>query len=334
MRASVLQKQADVSRQPLTRRDLPDPEPGRGQVRVAVKACGVCRTDLHIVEGDLEPHAMPVVPGHMIIGEVDAVGDDCEMRQVGDRVGVGWLGWTCGECRFCRSGRENLCRAAKFTGYDFHGGYADYTLADEAFTYAIPDAFDDVHAAPLMCAGIIGYRSLQRANVPDGGRLGLYGFGSAAHLIMQIVQNRGYETYVVTRSENHQRMAWEMGAAWVGDDATRLPELMDAAVIFAPAGKLVPLALEKLERGGTLSLAGIHMSPVPEIDYREHLYHERDVRSAMNNTRADAEHLLAEAAEAGVKPRVKTYDLADANRALDDLKHSRLDGTPAITLDH
>jgi len=330
MKAMVLHEPGRVEDEPLALEELDAPHAGPRQVRLRVRCCAVCRTDLHIVEGDLPLHARPVIVGHMIVGEVDEVGDHCELHQKGDRLGAAWLGSTCGECRFCTTGRENLCRDAKFTGYDFHGGYAEWMVADERFAYPIPDTFSDVQAAPLLCAGIIGYRSLQRANVPDGGRLALYGFGSAAHLIMQIIRHRGHETCVVTRSANHQRLARDLGAVWVGDDAAKMPGLVDSAIIFAPAGPLVPQALEKLERGGTLSLAGIHMSPIPELDYRDHLYHERDVRSAMNNTRADARDLLQEAADAGVEAHTAAYSLADANRALRDLKESRLDGTAVL----
>ncbi len=330
MKAMVLNRPADVSAQPLSLRDCPVPVPGPGQVRIAVHACGVCRTDLHIVEGDLPPHTLPIIPGHMVIGHIDTLGDGCPHRFLQQRVGVGWLASTCGQCGFCRTGRENLCPAARFTGYDLDGGYASYLIADAGYIYTIPDQFADLQAAPLLCAGIIGYRSLQRANVPPGGTVALYGFGSAAHLILQIVRHRGCQACVVTRSRSHQHLARDLGAVWAGENPEDLPGPADAAILFAPAGPLVPPALKNLRPGGTLSLAGIHMSPIPQLDYHQHLYHERELRSTMNNTREDTRHLLAEAAQAGVQAHIQTYDLQDANRALADMKASRFDGTAVL----
>jgi len=332
MRAMVLDEQADVSRKPLALREVDVPTPGRRQVRIRVDCCAVCRTDLHIVEGDLEPRRLPVVPGHQIVGTVDAIGEGCERFSEGDRIGAAWLGCTCESCGFCAGGRENLCYDAKFTGYDFDGGYAEYALAYEAFAYPLPEDAHAVDIAPLLCAGIIGYRAYRKANAPDAGRLALVGFGSSAHLLMQLLRTKNHRVFVVTRSEGHQRLAREMGAEWVGDDPTNLPEPMDATILFAPAGPLVPAMLEQTERGGVVAMAGIHMSPIPEMRYEQHLYHERELRSVMNNTRADGRDWLAEARNAGVTPRIERYDLADANRALQDMKESKIDGTAVLII--
>jgi len=334
MKAMVLEQQTSVSDDPLTLRDWEMPAPGRGQVRIKVTCCAVCRTDLHIVEGDLKAHRLPVVPGHQIVGTVDAVGEGCERFNVGDRIGAAWLGCTCQSCGFCDGGRENLCYDATFTGWDCDGGYAEYALAHEAFAYELPSENEmaATNIAPLLCAGIIGFRAYRRANVGQGDRLALVGFGSSAHLLMQLLATKNHRVFVVTRSEGHQRMAREMGAEWVGDDPAKLPELMDATIMFAPAGPLVPAMLERTERGGVISMAGIHMSPIPEMDYQKHLYHERDLRSVMNNTREDGRAWLAEAMGAGVKPQVAMYDLADANQALRDMKQSKIDGTAVLTI--
>lgn len=330
----ILQKQADVSENPLAWREVDKPEPGPGQVRIRVECCAVCRTDLHIVEGDLKPHQLPIVPGHQTVGVVDAVGEGCERFAEGDRIGAAWLGWACGACRFCKTDRENLCYDARFTGYDFDGGYAQYALAWEAFAYELPSAAQAAadQVAPLLCAGIIGYRAYLRASVPDGGRLALVGFGSSAHLLMQLLRTKDCRIFVVTRSQGHQQMAREMGAEWVGDEPGDLPEPMDATIVFAPAGPLVPAMLERTERGGIISMAGIHMSPIPEMDYDTHLYHERELRSVMNNTRADGRQWLAEARAAGVTPSITRYDLAEANRALQAMKASKIDGTAVLMI--
>ena len=252
---------------------------------------------------------------------------------MGQRVGIAWLRHTCGVCRFCTAGKENLCESARFTGYHADGGYAEYAVVPEAFAYEIPAAFGDVEAAPLLCAGIIGYRSLQRARLPDGGRLALYGFGSSAHVVIQIARHRGCEVYVVTRGENHRELARRMGAVWVGEDAGQMPVKVDSAIIFAPAGELVLPALEHLEKGGTLSLAGIYMTPIPAMDYERHVFYERDIHSVTCNTRADGRELLAEAAAIPIRPHTTIYPLADANRALQDLKHDRISGTGVLVME-
>jgi len=332
MQAMLLKQIAPIDTSPLRLAELPVPEPGPWEVRVKVRCCAICRTDLHVIEGDLPQDKMPVVPGHQIVGTVDAVGESCGRLKTSERVGVAWLRRTCGACGFCAAGRENLCEGARFTGYHADGGYAEYALVPEAFAYPIPEAFRDVEAAPLLCAGIIGYAALRRASVPDGGKLALYGFGSSAHVVIQIALHRGCEVYVVTRGETHQKLARQMGAKWVGARAEEMPERVHSAIIFAPAGELVPPALEKLEKGGTLALAGIYMTPVPELDYERHLSHERDVRSVTCNTRDDGRNLLAEAAEIPIRPHTTEYPLADANRALQDLKGDRIDGTGVLVV--
>ncbi|MCD6303660.1 MAG: zinc-dependent alcohol dehydrogenase family protein, partial [Planctomycetes bacterium] len=274
-----------------------------------------------------------VIPGHQVVGVVDKLGAGCGRLEPGRRVGAAWLRQTCGRCRFCRSGRENLCESQRFTGYHADGGFAEYAVVPEDFVYDIPDVFDDVHAAPLLCAGIVGYRALKRAELPDGGRLGIYGFGSSAHVIMQIALHRGCEVYVVTRGAGHRDLARRMGAAWVGATAEEMPGKVDSAIIFAPAGELIPAALAKLEKGGTLSLAGIYMTPIPAMDYEKHLFYERDVHSVTANTRQDGRELLAEAARIPIRPRTTTYPLAEANRALQDLKADRLNGTGVLVVE-
>ena len=324
---------APIESAPLKLVDLPIPEPRTGEVRLKVRCCAICRTDLHVIEGDLRQEKMPIVPGHQVVGVVDALGPDTGRLRIGQRVGVAWLRFTCGRCRFCKAGRENLCEFARFTGYHVDGGYAEYAVVPEAFAYELPDSFNDVHAAPLLCAGIIGYRALRRANLPPGGRLALYGFGSSAHVVIQIAQHRGAEVYVVTRGDRHCRLAEEMGAKWAGQRAEDLPVKVDSAIIFAPAGELVPSALAKLEKGGTLALAGIHMSPIPEMDYDRYVFFERDIHSVTSNTRDDGRELLAEAAAIPIHPHTTTYPLADANRALQDLKRDQISGTGVLVME-
>jgi propanol-preferring alcohol dehydrogenase len=285
-----------------------------------------------VIEKELAAAKLPVIPGHQIVGEVDRLGRGCKRLRVGQRVGIAWLRYTCGRCRFCRAGRENLCQEQRFTGYHEDGGYAEYAVVGEDFAYEIPDAFSDVQAAPLLCAGIIGYRALRRSRLPEAGRLGIYGFGSSAHVVIQIARHRGCRVYVVTRGESHRRLAREMGAAWVGERAEDMPVKVDSAIIFAPAGELVPPALEKLEKGGTLALAGIYMTPLPQMDYEKHVFYERDIHSVTANTREDGRELLAEAAEIPIRPHTTTYDLTDANRALADLKADRINGTGVLDI--
>ena len=332
MKAMVLEEIAAMATSPLKLRERPAPEPGPGEVRVKVRCCAICRTDLHVIEGELPRQKLPIIPGHQIVGVVDRLGEGCARLQVGERVGIAWLRHTCGRCALCTTGRENLCADQRFTGYHADGGYAEYAVVAEDFAYRVPDAFDDVSAAPLLCAGIVGYRSFKRACVPDGGKLAIYGFGSSAHVIMQIALHRGCEVYVVTRGDSHRQLARRMGAAWVGESAQDMPASTDSAIIFAPAGELVPPALAKLNKGGTLSLAGIYMTPIPELDYAKHLFHERQIRSVTANTRDDGRELLAEAAKIPIRPHTTTYPLADANRALQDLQADRINGTGVLVV--
>ncbi|MCE5327027.1 MAG: zinc-dependent alcohol dehydrogenase family protein [Planctomycetaceae bacterium] len=321
---------APIESSPLVLADVPDPQPLHGQVRVRVSCCAICRTDLHVIEGELPQQKLPVIPGHQIVGRVDAVGEGCSRLALGRRVGVAWLRHTCGHCEFCSAGRENLCASQQFTGYHENGGYAQYAVVDEDFAYEIPDGFEDIQAAPLLCAGIVGYRALQRANLPRGGTLAIYGFGSSAHVIFQIARHRGCRVFVVTRGVSHAQLAREMGAAWAGASAADMPEKVDSAIVFAPAGELVPAALLRLKKGGTLSLADIYMTPIPQMDYQQCLFFERDVRSVTANTRQDGRELLAEAAAIPIRPHVTTYPLAEANRALQDLKADRINGTGVL----
>jgi propanol-preferring alcohol dehydrogenase len=312
----------------LVRRPLP--VPGPGQVRLAVTVCGVCRTDLHVAEGDLPVHRPRVVPGHEVVGRVDALGPGAGRFAVGDRVGVAWLAHTCGTCRFCRRGRENLCPDATFTGWDLDGGYAEAVVADERYAYRLPDELDDEHAAPLLCAGIIGYRALGRTDLPPGGRLGIYGFGGSAHLTAQLAVARGAELYVMTRSGEARALATELGARWVGGADEPPPVALDAAILFAPAGTLVPTAMQALDRGGVLAVAGIHLSDVPALDYERDLFYERELRSVTANTRADGEDFLALAARLGIRATTTSYPLAGADEALADLAHDRLVGAAVL----
>jgi propanol-preferring alcohol dehydrogenase len=332
MKAMVLHKNASIHDKPLQLMDLPTPQPGAKQVRLKVHCCAVCRTDLHVIEGDLPVQQLPIVPGHQIVGTVDAHGPGCSRFKLGQRIGVAWLRHTCGQCRFCRAGQENLCESSRYTGYHENGGYAEYAVVHEDFAYAIPDAFDDVSATPLLCAGIIGYRALQRSQLPPGGTLAIYGFGSSAHMILPVALHRGCRVFVVTRSEGHRKLAHEMGAEWVGEDAQKMPEKADSAIIFAPVGDLVPTALQALRKGGTLALAGIYMSPIPEMDYEQNVFYERDIHSVTANTRHDGQNLLKEAAQIPLRPHTTRYPLKQANRALIDLKNDQINGTGVLTL--
>lgn len=332
MRAMVLEKPKRAEEQPLLPRELPTPVPGAGEVRVRVRACGLCRTDLHIVEGELPLRKSPLVPGHQIVGVVDALGACVRGLREGDRVGIPWLYSTCGECGYCRKNLENLCERARFTGYDVDGGYAEWTIVSESFAYALPEGFSDLQAAPLLCAGIVGYRSFRMSNVQRGERVGLYGFGASAHIILQVARHAGCEVYVFTRTEAHRQLARELGAAWVGRAEDTPPAKLDAAIIFAPAGSLVLDALRVLRKGGTVALADITMTPIPQIDYDSLLYHERVLRSVANSTREDARDFLRLAAEIPVRTEVETFDLEDANQALQAMKHSQIRGAGVLRI--
>ena len=332
MRACVLEAQASIETRPLRLVELPDPEPGPGQVRVRVSACGICRTDLHVIEGDLPPVRLPLVPGHQVVGAVDRCGEGANRFAPGDRVGLGWLGDLCGSCGVCTTGRENLCRAARYTGYHLHGGYAELAVASEDFVYALPDGFDDMHAAPLLCAGIIGFRALARADVPAGGRVLLVGFGSSAHVVLQIARHRGHEVHVLTRGSGHRDLARRMGATWTGAPGERPPVEMDSAIVFAPAGETVPPALEAIGPGGTVALAGIHMSDIPPLDYERHLFHEKRLQSVEANTREDGRGLLEEASAIPIRPEVTRFGLDEVNEALIKLKRDDIDGSGVVVI--
>ena len=332
MKAMLLTDTATIESSPLRYTDVPDPVPGPGEVRVAVRCCAICRTDLHVIEGELPVRKMPVIPGHQIVGSVDAIGTGCSQLEVGQRVGVAWLRHVCGTCAFCVQGHENLCESSLYTGYHADGGYAEYAVVPEAFAYPIPDVFNDIDAAPLLCAGIIGYRTLKRCCPRPGGTLALYGFGSSAHVVFQIAKHRGYTVFVISRGGKHQQLARDMGADWAGSDPFEMPHLPDSAIIFAPVGHLVPTALEALEKGGTLALAGIYMTDIPAMTYEDHLFYERDVHSVTANTREDGRELLAEAAEIPVRPHTTTYPLEDANQALQDLKADCINGSGVLVM--
>ncbi|MHC4990422.1 MAG: zinc-dependent alcohol dehydrogenase family protein [Planctomycetota bacterium] len=336
MKACVLRAPLPVEQRPLDYADIEPPQPRADEVLIEVRACGVCRTDLHVVEGDLETRRSPVVPGHQIVGVVRVCGDGVRQHAPGDRVGVAWLHATCGTCRYCASGRENLCDDARFTGWTEDGGYAELAVARADFTYPLPPALSDLQAAPLLCAGIIGYRCLRQTGIESwaGARLGLYGFGAAGHIAIQIARSRGADVYVCTRDrDRHQALAEELGAAWVGGTTDPPPVPLDASIIFAPAGEIVPPALRVLDKGGCLVLGGIHMSQIPPIEYRD-LYWERVIRSVANNTRQDGQEFLEEAARTGVRTSVETFPLAEANEALHALKHDAIRGAAVLKVSH
>lgn len=328
MRAWEVRRPGPVDGGPLELVERPPPEPGPGEVRVRVRACGVCRTDLHVAEGDLPVRRPGVVPGHEVVGVVDALGRDATRWRVGDRIGIAWLRHTCGRCRFCARGDENLCVAPRFTGWDDDGGYADYAVVPEHYAYRVPDAFDDEHAAPLLCAGIIGYRALRRAALPPGGRLGIVGFGASAHIACQIALHDGARVHVATRSETARALALRLGASSASGGPP--PEPLDAAILFAPAGDLVPPALASLDAGGRLVLAGIHLSRIPPLDYREHLYGERELVGVTANTRADGRDFLDVAARVPVEVSTTPFALDDAPGALRALAHGRVRGAAVL----
>ena len=326
----VLDQPRLAEKDPLQLRDVPLPEPRPGEIRLRVRCCGVCRTDLHIVEGDLKLPKLPVIPGHQIVGVVDAIGPAVKLFREGDRVGVPWLYCIDGTCPYCRRGQENLCETGCFTGFHVDGGYAEAVIVGEDFAYSVPAQFDDEHAAPLLCAGVIGYRSFKLSNVRAGERLGMYGFGGSAHIVLQMARHLGCEVLVFTRGAAHRELAKKLGAAWAGTSEEQ-PAPLDAAIVFAPAGALVPVALGAVRRGGTVALAGITMSQIPAMDY-DLLYQERVLRSAANSTRDDVRECLRIAAEVPVKTEVQVFPLEQANQALQALKHSRIEGAAVLRI--
>ena len=339
MKAYALDTPAPVDSRPLRHAEVPVPSPLEDELLVRVSACGICRTDLHVVEGELPQRLSPVIPGHQVVGRVVEAGSRVEGFKSDERVGMAWLNRTCGVCRFCRAGRENLCEGAQFTGWTVNGGFAEYAVVPAAFAYRLPEGFGDLQAAPLLCAGIIGYRALRLTGIGDktggwaGARLGIYGFGAAGHVCIQLARARGAEVYVATRDrERHQALASELGATWTGGAADAPHAKLDAAIIFAPAGELVPAALKALDKGGTLVLGGIHMSDIPSFPYQL-LYGERVVRSVANNTREDGREFLAEAARVPVRTHVETFPFERANEALSALKHDAIRGAGVLVVE-
>ena len=331
MRTWQVSSPGPVESRPLRLTEMEPPSPRPGELRLSVSVCGVCRTDLHLVEGDLPVHRAGVIPGHEVVGVVDALGPRTSRFALGDRVGIPWLRQTCGTCRWCLSGQENLCVEPRFTGWDADGGYAEHAVVDERYAYAIPQIFRDEEAAPLLCAGIIGYRALRRAELPQGGRLGIYGFGGSAHLTAQVALHEGATVHVMTRSEPARRLALDIGCSSVGGAHDEPPEPLDSAILFAPAGDLVPVALRALDRGGTLAIAGIHLSDIPSLEY-EWLFEERQIRSVTANTRRDGEEFLEIAARIPIKPTTMPYPFEAADQALIDLAQDRVNGAAVLRI--
>jgi alcohol dehydrogenase, propanol-preferring len=327
--ACVLKSPALIETNPLVSADVPTPQPANGEVLVRVSCCGVCRTDLHVIEGELVPQKSPVIPGHQVIGVVEKLGAGACRFPVGARVGIAWLHHTDGTCEFCRSGAENLCDHPTFTGYSVDGGYAEYAVAPEDFIYAVPEQFPDEQAAPLLCAGIIGFRSLRLSGIKPSGKLGFYGFGAAAHVAIQVARHWNIEVYAATRDARHQKLALDLGAKWADGTFAEPPVKLDAAIVFAPAGEIVPAALKALRKGGVLVLGGIHMSPIPSFDY-DLLYQERVIRSVANNTRQDGEDFLRVAAEIPIRTHTQLFPLREANRALNELKNDAIEGAAVL----
>lgn len=332
MRGMLLEKFAPISQNPLQLVDLPVPEPGPEDVLLRIRVCGVCHTDLHTVEGELPEVRLPIIPGHEVVGVVERKGERASRFKEGERLGVAWLYSSCGQCRFCNRGLENLCENARFTGYDVNGGYAEYMVVPEKFAYRIPSIFSDREAAPLLCAGIIGYRALRLSEIKPGERLGLYGFGASAHVAIQVAVHWGCEVYVFSRSEEHRSLARKLGAVWTGTSKDDPPKKIQSSIIFAPAGEIVLDALRVTERGGTVALAGIYMTPIPEIDHMRYLYHERTLRSVANATRRDGEELLRIAAEIPIRTTTELYALEEANRVLQLLKAGKINGAAVLKI--
>lgn len=331
MKAMVLTEPQAITACPLQVEELPSPVPGPGQICLRVQACGICHTDLHIVEGELPHPRLPLIPGHQIVGIVERLGAQVRQFRPGERVGVPWLYCTCQVCSFCRQGRENLCESAQFTGYHVDGGYAQYVVVAEAFAHRLPEHLSDVEVAPLLCAGVIGYRALRLSGIRPGERLGLYGFGASAHIVIQIARHWGCTVYVFSRQEHHRQLAQALGAEWVGEAQDTPPQTIHSGIIFAPAGWIVLEALRILERGGTLALAGIHMSPIPELDYSR-LYQERVIRSVANCTREDVHQLLQLAEQIPIRTQTEVFPLTAANEALQRLKHSQINGAGVLQI--
>ena len=332
MKACLLRSPAPVETNPLALADVSTPQPAAGEVLVRVSYCGVCRTDLHVIEGELVPQKSPVSPGHQVIGLIEKLGSGAKRFPMGTRVGIAWLHHTDGTCELCLSGAENLCDHPTFTGYTVDGGYAEYVVAPEDFIYAVPKEFPDEQAAPLLCAGIIGFRCLRLSSIKPGGKLGFYGFGAAAHIAIQVARHWSVDVYAATRDARHQKLALDLGAKWAGGTFAEPPVKLDAAIVFAPAGEIVPAALKALRKGGIVVLGGIHMSPIPSFDY-DLLYQERMIRSVANNTRQDGEDFLRVAAEIPIRTHTQLFPLAEANRALNALKNDAIEGAAVLKVE-
>lgn len=332
MKAMVLKKIAPIETSPLELQEMEKPSLGYKEVLIRVEACGLCHTDLHTIEGDLPEVKLPIIPGHQVVGQVVEAGSHSSRFKVGDRVGVAWLYTTCGRCSFCLSGQENLCLQARFTGYHVNGGYAEYIVASEDFVYPLSKEIEAVNLAPLMCAGIIGYRALRLSQIKPGETLALFGFGASAHLTIQVALYWGCKVFVFSRSQAHRQLALDMGASWAGTAAEDPPELSRAAIIFAPAGELVPRALEIVDRGGIVALAGIHMTPIPPLNYEKHLYHEKILRSVANSTRQNGQEFLELATKIPVKTTVQIFPLEEANKALLQLKRGLINGAAVLKI--
>jgi propanol-preferring alcohol dehydrogenase len=332
MLAMRLEKTGEIEKEPLRWEEQEKPKIKPDEILVRVRVCGICHTDLHTVEGELDLPKLPLIPGHQVVGIAEEVGDRVTRFKKGDRVGMAWLYHTCGKCKYCREGKENLCENALFTGYHVDGGYAQYTVISEDFAYSLPPEFSDEQAAPLLCAGIIGYRALKLSEIKPQGKLGLYGFGASAHVAIQVAVHWGCEVYVFTRSSEHRKLAENLGAVWTGESKDKAPQKLDSAVIFAPEGKLVPDALDALDRGGTLALASIYMTPIPQMDYQKYLYYERTIRSVTASTRKDGEELLQIAAEILIQTKTVSFPLSDANQALLLLKQGKINGAGVLVI--
>jgi propanol-preferring alcohol dehydrogenase len=326
----LLEFPAPIAQKPLRLTELPPPAPGPGEILVQVEYCGICHTDLHIVEGELPLDRLPLIPGHQVVGRVTEPGIKTGRFAPGERVGLAWLHWACGRCEYCRRGLENLCEESQFTGFSRDGGFAEYVTAPEDFAYRLPPELAGAEAAPLLCGGIIGYRALRMSGVKPGSRVGLYGFGASAHIAIQVARSWGCEVYVFSRGESHRKLARRLGAAWTGQAHEEPPARLDSAIIFAPAGEIVPEALRALKKGGTLALAGIYMSQIPPLDYEKHLYYEKTVKSVTASTRQDGEELLELAARIPLKTQVQIFPLAQANEALQLLKQGKIDGAGVL----
>jgi len=333
MRTMVLKQQDSIDVSPLTMEEWDIPEPNEKELLVKVICCAICRTDLHIIEGELSPKRLPIIPGHQIVGIVEKTGNKCTQFKQGDKVGIAWLRKTCGDCSFCKTGKENLCENSLYTGYHEHGGYAEYTLINEDYAYALPNNIEEAKIAPLLCAGIIGYRAWKKSEIKKGQTLALYGFGASAHIILQIAKAKGACVFVVSRNENHQKLARELGADWANNDPSKIPELPDASIIFAPNGNLIPPSLQYLKKGGKLVLAGIYMSDTPSLEYEKHLFYEKQIISISANTRNDGQELFEEMKNIHIHTHIEKTSLKNTNQILQRLKKGTLNGSGVVVID-